>query len=169
MAKQKEMKVMKTLDKDDLLYLAGFIDGDGCLIAQLVRNNEYVNKFQIRVTVQITQRTVRLHFLNDIKKLIGHGTLRNTSKGISHYVLTDTGMVCAFLKQIAPYLRIKKKQANLMIRIIEELPTARKDFKTFVELCKLSDQVAMLNDSKKRTITAAVVAQELGVPFIEER
>ena len=152
---------MKKLEKEDLLYLAGFLDGDGSIIAQLVRKKDYVNKFQIRVTVQFTQLKKRRHYLEDIKKLIGAGTIRDTSKQVSHYVLVETPVVYEFLKQIAPYLRIKKKQAYLVIRIIEQLPTARKQKDTFIELCKLVDQVSALNDSKKKTIDASVVAQEL--------
>jgi hypothetical protein len=149
------------LSKEDLLYLAGFLDGDGSIIAQLVRRKDYVNKFQIRLTVQFTQLTKRRHHLEDIKKIIGAGTLRDTDKNVSHYVLTDTKEVHKFLQQMAPYLRIKKKQAYLTIRIIEELPSARQSVETFVELCKMVDQVAELNDSKKKTIDARIVAKEL--------
>lgn len=151
----------QVISKDDLLYLAGFLDGDGSIISQLVRRSDYVNKFQIRVTVQFTQLTKRRHHLENIKKIIGAGTLRDTAKQVSHYVLTDTNQVHAFLKQIAPYLRLKQKQAYLTIRIIEELPTARQSFDTFVELCKIVDQVSELNDSKKKTIDARLVAKEL--------
>lgn len=40
-------------------YLAGFIDGDGCILAQIVRREEYKRKFQIRVTVAMYQKTKR--------------------------------------------------------------------------------------------------------------
>ena len=39
----------------DCIYLAGFLDGGGSLIAQLVSRQDYKFKFQIRLTVQITQ------------------------------------------------------------------------------------------------------------------
>lgn len=154
------MKHLKKIEKDDLLYLAGLIDGDGAIIAQFVRNNQYLLKFQIRFTVQITQLKKRRHFLEDLINIIGVGTVRDRDN-ISDYVLTDTKLVCDFLKLIVPYLRIKKKQANLVIKIIEQLPTARQTKASFIELCPLVDQVAELNDSKKRTITADVVAKEL--------
>ena len=151
---------MNKIKNEDLLYLAGLIDGDGSIIAQLVRKADYVFKFQIRLTVQITQLKKRRHFLEDFKEIIGKGTIRDRGN-VSDYILTDTKMVYEFLKQLAPYLRIKKKQANLVIKIIEQLPSAKNAKETFIELCTLVDQVAELNDSKNRTITAFVVANEL--------
>lgn len=151
---------MKILNKDDLLYLAGLIDGDGSIIAQMVRRSDYRFRFQIRFTVQVSQRKKRRHFLEHISKTIGYGSVRDRDD-MSDYVLTDTKMVYQFLQQLAPYLRIKKKQANLVIKIIEQLPSAKDSAVLFIELCRLADQVAELNDSKNRQINAEVVAKEL--------
>jgi hypothetical protein len=112
------------------------------------------------VTVQVTQLKKRRVFLEDIKEMIGVGTVRDRNE-ISDYVLTDTKLVCEFLKQIVPYLRLKKKQANLVVKIIEQLPTARQTKESFIQLCSLVDQVSNLNDSKSKKITADVVAKEL--------
>lgn len=154
---------MKTIHRDDLLYLAGLIDGDGSIIAQIVRRSDYVYRFQIRCTVQITQLKKRRHFLNDVRDLIGYGTVRDRGN-VSDYVLTETRCVYSFLKQLSPFLRLKKKQAHLVLRIIEQLPSSKTSALSFVELCRISDHVAELNDSKKREITADVVAQELFAP-----
>ena len=151
---------MKILNKDDLLYLAGLIDGDGSIIAQMVRRSDYRFRFQIRVTVQVSQQKKRRHYLEHICDTIGHGGVRDRGD-MSDYVLTDTKMVYQFLKQLSPYLRLKKKQANLVIKIIEQLPSAKDSAVLFIELCRLADQVAELNDSKNRQINAEVVAKEL--------
>jgi hypothetical protein len=61
---------------------------------------------------------------------------------------------------------LKKKQADLIIRIIEQLTSSKNSAVLFVQLCRLTDQVALLNDSKSRTITAEVVEttlRELGL------
>lgn len=151
---------MNTINKDDLLYLAGLIDGDGSIVAQMVRRPDYVYRFQIRLTVQISQRMRRRHHLEHIRKIIGHGIVRDRGD-MSDYVLTETRMVYQFLKQLAPFLRIKKKQANLIIKIIEQLPSSKNSALLFIELCRLADQVAELNDSKSREINAEVVANLL--------
>ena len=151
---------MKTINKEDLLYLAGLIDGDGSIVAQIVRRPDYVFRFQIRLTVQISQRKKRRHHLEDIRNTIAYGIVRDRGD-MSDYVLTDTKIVFHFLKQISPFLRIKKKQANLVIKIIEQLPSSKNSALLFVDLCRLADQVAELNDSKKREINAEVVANSL--------
>jgi intein/homing endonuclease len=43
----------------DYAYLAGFIDGDGCLLAQLVKRPDYLYKFQIRISINFYQKTSR--------------------------------------------------------------------------------------------------------------
>ena len=151
---------MENISRDDLLYLAGFIDGDGSIIAQIVRRSDYVYKFQIRCTIQITQLKKRRHFLEDIRKIIGYGNIRDRGN-ISDYVLTETRSVYRLLKQLSPFLRLKKKQADLVIRIIEQLPSSKESALLFVELCRITDLVAELNDSKKRTISAEVVEKQL--------
>jgi hypothetical protein len=147
---------MNTISRDDLIYLAGLIDGDGSLIAQIVERRDYQFQFQIRLTVQITQRKKRKHFLQEVQQIIGAGTIRDRGD-ISDYVLTEARLVYSFLKQLSPFLRMKQKQANLIIRILEQFPSSKKSALVFVELCRISDQVAELNDSKGRTITADVV------------
>jgi hypothetical protein len=151
---------MKALNKDDLIYLAGLIDGDGSIVAQIVRRSDSVYRFQIRCTLQISQLQKRRHFLEDIREIIGYGIIRDRGT-MSDYILTETRCVYFFLKQLSPFLRMKKKQANLLLRIIEQLPSSKNSALLFIDLCRISDHVAELNDSKKRTITAEVVAQQL--------
>ena len=158
-------KGMKIIEKDELIYLSGLIDGDGSLIAQMVRRHDYKFKYQIRCTVQITQLKKRRHFLEKIQESIGYGIIRDRGT-VSDYVLVEPKCVYWLLKQLSPFLRLKKKQADLIIRIIEQLTSSKNSAVLFVQLCRLTDQVALLNDSKSRTITAEVVEttlRELGL------
>jgi hypothetical protein len=151
---------MNIVNRDDLLYLAGLIDGDGSIVAQMVRRSDYVYRFQIRFTIQITQLKKRRHHLVHIKEIIGYGYIRDRGD-ISDYILTETRCVYSFLKQLAPFLRMKRKQANLLLRMIEQLPSSKNSASLFMKLCHMADHVAQLNDSKKREITAEIVENEL--------
>jgi len=160
--KFKKLQIMNKLTHDQLLYLAGLIDGDGSILAQLVFRKDSIWKYQIRLTVQVTQLKKRRWFLDKLQTEIGAGGVRDRAN-ISDFVLTETANVYKFLKDLQPYLRLKKKQANLVIRIIEQLPSSKASCRkeTFLELCQLVDQVADLNDTKKRKNTAETVAAKL--------
>lgn len=56
--KNKEFRA-KTLDPTTAAYLAGFIDGDGSILAQLVKKEGYRYHFQVRVQVLFFQKTKR--------------------------------------------------------------------------------------------------------------
>lgn len=57
--KKKMTNKINNLSKEDLNYLAGFIDGDGCILAQLVFREDYKYKFQIRVSIILYQKSSR--------------------------------------------------------------------------------------------------------------
>lgn len=151
---------MKQLQQNDLIYLAGFIDGNGSIMAQLVARPDNKLKYQIRFTIQITQLKKRSWILEQFKDLIGAGYIKNRNE-ISDFVLVETANVYNLLKQLQPFLKLKKKQANLVLKIIEQLPSSKNSSLKFYELCKLVDQVAALNDEKSRVHTAETVAVTL--------
>lgn len=157
---------MNTLNTTQAAYLAGLIDGDGSIIAQLVSRKDYILKFQIRVSVLLVQKKERIHFLKQFQKEIGTGTVRDRGDGIAEFAVVGVNTVYPFLKQIQPFLRVKRKQANLVIQILEQLPLTKNSPEKFLDLCKLSDQVSRLNDSKHRTMTSETVEalfQDLGL------
>lgn len=143
---------MKTLSIAQASYLAGFIDGDGSIFAQIIRRNDYVLKFQIRVSVTCFQKSNRIHLLKDFEKEIGVGVTRDRGDGIAEFSLVGSKNVSSFLQQIQPYLRNKKKQANLILRLCEQINLTKNDPQKFLELCEIADRVAELNDSKNRTM-----------------
>lgn len=141
-------KKLSHLKPEDLAYMAGFIDSDGSLIAQIVKKDDYVYKHQLRFSIQFSQRTSRKHHLEKMCEDVGYGYVV-TRNNMSDYVITDVRIVCEFLQLLQPYLRIKKKQANLMIKTIQELPSAKESKEKFIELCKLVNRVSELNEPKK--------------------
>jgi hypothetical protein len=156
------------LKPEVLAYMAGFIDSDGSVVAQIVRKSDYAYKFQIRVLVQFSQRTSRKHHLEKLRKEVGYGHVV-TRKDMSDFVITEPRILCEFLQLLQPYLRIKKKQANLIIKIIQELPSAKVSKEKFIELCKLANQVSELNEPKKPLKNTWQVVQSELLPFSEDK
>lgn len=150
---------MKTLTKEQAAYIAGFIDADGSLIGQIVRQQTYFLKFQVRITMSLIQKTQRKEFLMKWQKLIG-GTIRDRNDGISELNLVGRDNIVPILKQVLPYLMIKTMQAKLILKIAEQLPLTKNSPDKFLELCLLTDRISNLNDSKKRSVTSDVVRRE---------
>nr|YP_009773680.1 putative site-specific DNA endonuclease [Uronema confervicola]QIZ74195.1 putative site-specific DNA endonuclease [Uronema confervicola] len=153
---------MKHLTEIEKAYIAGFLDGDGSINVQIVRRKDYILKFQIRFTITFFQKTTRYWFLVFLQKKLKTGTLKKRNDGVSELCLVGWQTVKLFLLAFKPYIRLKRRQAVLLLKIIDKLPQS-KDPQSFLNLCELVDQIAFLNDSKKRIIDSAVVRSELGL------
>jgi hypothetical protein len=151
------MAINKISEKD-LSYIAGFFDADGSAIAQFKANNTCAQDrpYQIQLTVQFSQKLSRRFLLDNFAKIIGAGKVR-VREDMADLVIVSARDVCDFLQLIQPLLRLKQKQANLLIRLVQQMPGAKTDITKFIQLCDLVDQVAGLNDSRNRLITGSVV------------
>lgn len=152
---------MKNLTIEKRYYIAGFLDGDGSIFAQLVRGTDLKYKNRIRVSIGFYQNKRYSWFLTGLQKDLKCGSIRKKkSENVVEYVITATEPVKDLLLQIKDCLVLKKKQANLVLEIIEK----KKKIKSkadFIEVCKLVDKVSVLNDSKKKIITAINVEKVL--------
>jgi LAGLIDADG endonuclease len=153
---------LKQLSSTDLAYIAGFLDGDGCINAQLVRRSDYILKFQIRYSLTFFQKTSRHWFLLKLQKQLGFGTVRKRPDGMSEYAVIGAASVKLLVQALLPYLVLKKNQATLVVQIIDTMSKSQ-DPQAFLKLCEMVDTIADLNDSKKRTLRASVVRSELGL------
>ena len=138
-----------SLSKLDCAYIAGFLDADGSIYVQLKPNKTYKYKFQVAVNVVFYQSAKEKKFMRNLKKLIKKGYIRERKDGIIEYIIGDEKSIIEILKRIKFYLRLKRKQANLMLKILE----IKKDIesaKDFLDLAKKIDLFRDLNYSKKR-------------------
>lgn len=153
---------MNKLTEIQACYLAGFVDADGSIIAQVVVRDDYVLKYQLRVQVNFHQKIERQVYLKRILDELGTGTFRDRKDGQCEVSVTGHKTVGPLLKMLQPYLRQKQKQANLVLSVCEQLSAGKgKDPYGLLELCKISDHVSSLNDSKHRTQTSEKVKRTL--------
>ena len=151
------------LEKEDRAYIAGFLEGDGSIFAQIVSRVDYRLKYQIRTTINFTQKKSRYWFLKELHEQLGCGTLRDRKDGCCELTITGNDQVKVVLETLIPYLRMKKRLAQLVLTIIRSL-SKQQSPESFLESCSLVDQVASLTDSKKRTITTEIVRALLFPP-----
>ena len=137
-------------------YIAGFLDGDGCVMAQLVSRKGYVNGFHVRVSVVFYQKKSHKEILQWLKDKLCYGYIRDRNDGMSEYTIVGLREVKEVLKLLLPYLRLKKSLAILVLKIIQDHPK-RMTSEDLIRLGSLVDQTAGYTYSKKRRNTSVVV------------
>ena len=157
------IKDINKLSPQNLAYLAGFIDGDGCINGQIIKSNEYKRKFKLQVSVVFFQKSSRRWFIDQLHNTIKMGYVRERKDGMIELTIKALDDVKTLLTLIKPFLLIKKPQANLVLEIIDLLKDIKTDHE-FLEVCKLIDKFMNLNDSKKRTNTYEMVKKSLLSP-----
>ena len=145
-----------TLPDTTLSYIAGFLDGDGSINAQIIPRKEYILKYQIRVSITFFQKTTHSWILLWIQKQCTYGTLRKRKYGMSEHTIVGKDPVKNILLQLHPWVKVKRPQLLLVLEIIQKLSKTT-DPQTFLTLCESVDRFAQLNASKTRKITSATV------------
>ena len=149
------------MTKEELAYTAGFLDGDGCIMLQLVYRHDYVFGYQIRASIVFYQKTRYKSFLESIKHKLKSGYIRERNDGMSEYTIVGVKPVSKILKLLYPYLRLKKEQARLTLHVLSKMPGRGRKFKPslLLSLAKEVDKFADLNYSKRRTNTSIKVEE----------
>ena len=151
------------LKKEELAYIAGFLDGDGCIMLQLVFRHDYVLGYQIRASIVFYQKTQYRDFLVWLKSKFEFGYVRDRNDGMSEYTIVGSEPVKSVLTMLLPFIRLKERQAKLTLEVISKMPgSGRKmDVDNLYKLSLLVDKFLELNYSKKRTNTSLKVREFL--------
>jgi len=151
---------VRFMEPTTLAYIAGFLDGDGSVFFQIIPRKDYKQKFQIRSSIAFYQKTQYVEILNWLKQIFGVGYIRHRKTGISDYTVVESKEVKKILILLQPYVKLKKKQVELGLKILEKLENKKSD-EDFLEICKLVDKFKDINYSKKRKITYDFVSKSL--------
>ena len=141
-------------------YIAGFLDGDGSIMAQLVYRKDYKFGYQIRVSIVFYQKQSHLQILFWLKEQLNYGYIRNRNDGMSEYTIVGMNEVASILELLIPQLRLKKQLAQDVLSLIAKHPT-KMTAKKLLSLASLVDKTATFNYSKKRTNTSEVLVAYL--------
>jgi len=144
----------------DASYVAGFLDGDGSIHFQLVRQKEYRFGFYIRASVSFSQSTTARRGLEHIQKLLGGGYMRDRGTGMSDLVITSRSLLLHILEDVEPHVIFKKEHVRRALEILPQLDRV-KDPEVFLQLAREVDAFATLNYSKTKRIFAVDVERHL--------
>lgn len=140
---------MKSLSSTQKAYIAGFLDGDGSIYVQMKPNSTYKYGFQVSSYIVLFQsKKERVNF-EKICSLIGLGYIRERRDGILEYIIGREKSIRIFLGLVKPFLILKRKQANLILQILNKKSSV-KNIKGFQSLADLIERFRKLNYSKKR-------------------
>ena len=148
------------MNASDASYVAGFLDGDGSIHFQLVRQKEYRFGYYIRSSLSFSQSTSARIGLEYLKDLIGGGYLRDRGTGMSDLVVTSRPLLLDVLADVAPYVVFKREHVRRALDLLPRLDKLR-DPGEFLRLAREVDAFATLNYSKTKRISAVDVEQHL--------
>jgi hypothetical protein len=148
------------MQESEASYLAGFLDGDGSIHFQLVRQREYRYGYYIRASVSFSQSTSARTGPEYIQQLVGGGYLRDRGTGMSDLVITRRTLILSLLASVEPYVVFKRRHVHRAQWLLPQI-RPRLSPEEFVRLATEVDAFASLNYSKSKRITAADVEQHL--------
>lgn len=136
-------------------YIAGFLDGDGCIMFQLIYREDYKYGYQIRASIVFYQKTnpSNLKHLQWLQKVFSVGYIRHRNDDMTEYTIVGIEPVVKILKLLKPYIKLKKQHINAALEIQSLLKN--KTLARFIKAAELTDKFADFNYSKRRTNTSA--------------
>ena len=141
--------MLKSLSSIKKAYIAGFLDGDGSIYVRAKPNSTYRYGFQVAPYIVLFQSAKDKENFEAMCKMIGYGRMRERKDGILEYVINKIDDIIDFLNCVKPFSILKKKQIELMLKIIESKQKVEKE-EDFKSLLNLVDSYRELNYSKKR-------------------
>ena len=129
-------------------YLAGLIDGDGCIMATIERHSEKRFGFRVRVEMKLTQK--ESHLLKQLQKEFKVGSIScnkvNTDRATYDWIVRDKMDLIKILKFLMPYSRLKQKQIILALKILKRNVVTKKDL---IKNAQMADALSLFNVRSK--------------------
>ena len=135
-------------------YLAGFLDGDGSIVAVISKQDikRYPNKpLRIILKVNFAQHMRHERILIAIQKyLSGVGSVRNVpSHNLSELVIVKRNDVEGILKRLLPHLILKQHQAKIALKMINVFRNCRRVKKNAIAPESFAKLIAMAMEIRK--------------------
>ena len=143
---------MKALGNEQAAYLAGFLDGDGCIASNFERSNAKKSmSYRVRIRISFTQITPRRAVLDTMRGWIESGVIADYEhNSMSEYVIRDQQAVGDLLQTLLPYLIVKKRHAELALEILT-LKEQRYSVDSLEQMKERTSVIRSLNRYPKRT------------------
>ena len=140
----------------NLAYIAGFLDGDGCLMLQVKRRKDTKRKWRFMFTICFYQDSRHDRPLYWIQKELGIGYISKRNDGITELRVNGYKQVKNILEKLIPFIRFKKVQASTILKavaLLEKKPVQKLTLSKKLRLVKylLAVQNENYQSPKKKT------------------
>ena len=135
-------------------YIAGFLDADGAIMALIEKHSEKHFGYRVRIAVKITQRDRKIldWFCGKWRK----GSVKKNRTAFD-WITRDQKIAKVILTVLLPYLKVKKKQAEIALKILNSELRVRSDL---IKVARLADALSKFNvRSKNRRKNFATMIQ----------
>jgi hypothetical protein len=104
------------IKKEELAYLAGFLDGDGSLMLQIKKRSDSKRGWRLMATICFYQDSRHDTSLYWMRKKLKIGYISHRNDGMTELRINGFDQVKNVVGLLIPYLRFKKKQARVIIK-----------------------------------------------------
>ena len=141
-------------------YLAGFMDADGAIMACIEKHPQKRYGFRVRVVVKMTQHERKI--LDWAQRTLSCGAVRANRAGATaqtfDLLIRDQQDAGAVLELLAPWLRVKRRQATIALKILAATIRSKNDL---MRVARFADALSRFNvRSKKRRKNYATEVKE---------
>jgi len=118
----KKVEVKKNHTIEDIIYLAGYIDGDGCFYCGHVKQGRYGSGYQFSIKLVVTScEKVSIDWMKNTfggngEKQSRPAKNRPNDRIVYHWIVTGE-LLDHILPRIEPYLKVKKQHCQIMIEM----------------------------------------------------
>ncbi len=102
----------------DLAYIAGFLDGDGSIMMQIKRRPDTKLGWRIMTTICFYQDARHMESLQWIRRIFHIGYISTRNDHMAEYRINGFQETQRVLQLLKPFIRFKKKQVAIMIKIL---------------------------------------------------
>ena len=105
------------IQKIDLAYIAGFLDGDGSVMIQIKQRKDTTRGWRIMFTICFYQDTRHEKPLKWIRSKLGIGYISRRNDGMTELRINGYDQNYTILKSLYPYLKFKKERVQYILKI----------------------------------------------------
>lgn len=153
-----DVTVGKVLNNDiTMAYIAGFLDGDGAISAVIEKHAEKKFGFRVRVSLDFYQHKQHIALLKYIRKVFGEGCLCRSIRDTHKLSIRNQTSLKKILPMLLPFTRIKRKQIQIALRILDTTIGKKSDL---LKVARLADKLSSYNmrsRSRRKNFSTIIV------------